>query len=605
MEELEELAERFAEHGAEAEDAEAILNRWNGHPERIAEDIFRVRSNTTHEVEDLRLFYPYQPKLMHAYFFGDSRLINVYKGRRIGVSFIFCVCLAIDALAHPGTNYAIVSRTKAQSEARISDIKSLLEESKLGFTDLDSDLPTNNKGELELPNGARIRAFTGEPDGARGFDSAKVVFVDEQAFLDDQKATMRAFMPFINLGDAQMLQVSTPKVSNDVFLQTHRSGSERGKDGVIAIKQSSFKNPEDIDPTKSLFEQDAVPVRPDMNIEAVEVERAQDPQGFAQEYLCQPVSDEYRFLSKQKVGDSMRRGAANPEAYEIGTSFGGKLTNDPHYWHPATHAREGGMMCMGVDIGTDGADDTAIAVFEHVGERRFLRFHTMLDRSDLRSLDVYPEDTANPESVADYVYRLAENMGVDKVFIDMTGPGKGFQKSIQYRLGNRAQGFNFSDKKELQRMWGDLNYAFHKDLIHLVPDEELFDQLCAIVKQQSYQDQTPRFSGKDQAEEGKDDLAMATVLAAYPPNFDANRSTSAHQRSNVSGEEYDDIDKPSQSEGEKQGSRELRTRRSGRRNHGDDVYVPSGVTRLAGGTSRRAQTRHEPRHSRKSTSRRY
>ncbi|WP_372611640.1 terminase large subunit domain-containing protein [Halomonas sp.] len=604
MDGLGDLAERFAEHGADIEDAEAILERWTGHPEKIAEDIFRVRSQETHKIEPLRLFYPYQPKLMHAYFYGDSRLTNVYKGRRIGVSFIFCVCIAIDALAHGGTNYAIVSRTKAQSEARISDIADLLSESKLGFTDLDADLPTNNNGELEFPNGANIKAFTGEPDGARGFDSAKVVFVDEMAFLDDQKATMRAFMPFINLGDAQMLQVSTPRVANDTFLQTHRNGTEQGKDGVISIKQPSFKNPEEIDPTKSLFDQDAVPVRPDMNVQAVEVERAQDPQGFAQEYLCQPVSDEYRFLSKQKVGDAMRRGAAMPENYELGTSNGGRPTGQKHYWHPATHARCGGMMSMGVDIGTDGADDTAITVFEHVGEERYLRFHTLLDRSDLRALDVYPEDTANPESVANYVYRLAENMGVDKVFIDMTGPGKGFQKSIQQRLGNRAQGFNFSDKKELERMWGDLNYGFHKNLVHLVPDEDLFDQLCAIVKQQSYKDQTPRFSGKDQAEDGKDDLAMATVLGAYPPHFDANRSTEAHARENVSGESYSDEAGPQKSEGEK-GTRELRVQNSQRRSYGDDVQTPGGVVRLAGGTSKRSQTRYQNRHNRSNSRRRY
>ena len=61
MEELEELAERFAEHGTEAEDAEAILNRWTGHPERIAEDIFRVRNLDSGDIEDLSLFYPYQP----------------------------------------------------------------------------------------------------------------------------------------------------------------------------------------------------------------------------------------------------------------------------------------------------------------------------------------------------------------------------------------------------------------------------------------------------------------------------------------------------------------------------------------------------------------
>jgi hypothetical protein len=96
---MEELAEKLAESEHGLDNAEALVERWTGHPERIAEDIFRVRNLDSGDIEDLSLFYPYQPKLMHAYFFGDGRIINVYKGRRIGVSFVFGVCMAIDGLA--------------------------------------------------------------------------------------------------------------------------------------------------------------------------------------------------------------------------------------------------------------------------------------------------------------------------------------------------------------------------------------------------------------------------------------------------------------------------------------------------------------------------
>ena len=510
---MDDLAEAAAEE-FDATEAE-LLDRWEGAPENIAQDLFQVRDMESGDLVDLDLFYPYQPKLLHAYFYGDESIINVYKGRRIGVSFIFCVAILIDALRSEDRFFAVVSRTKAQSQSRISDIEQLIKYSKI----LDvEDLKKNNKGEIVLPNDATIKAFTGDPDGARGFDSAKCVFVDEMAFLEDQEATMQAFMPFISLGDAQMLQVSTPKVSNDLFLETHERGSEQGRDGVISIQQPTFRNPDDIDITQPLTAQNVEPVRPDLNVETVDTERAQDPQGFAQEYLCRPISDEYRFFTSAGINRAQERAEA-----------------DDYVYSPATHARhEDGMMVMGVDIGID-SDDSAIAVFEHANGHRYLRFHSIVDRGDLNAAGV-GGDPKNPSDLADYIEAVTHNMGVDYVFLDKTGPGRGFQSEVEKRLGRRAHGFNFSDKDEVQRMMGDFNYGLHNDLVTLHPDSAIDGQLEAIVKEQRHESSKPRFSGKKHAPDGKDDLAMALVLGAYPPNFDADRSHSAHQKDEAWGD---------------------------------------------------------------------
>jgi phage FluMu gp28-like protein len=521
-------------------DTSALVERWDGNPRQFAEDVFRVRDPEDGALHDLELIEPYQPKLLDSYFYGDEEIINVYKGRRIGVSFIFCVAILIEALSIPESNYAIVSRTKSQSEERIGDIKDLLKHSRLGFNDLDADLPKNNKGYIILPNGAEIRAFSGDPDAARGFDSAKTVMVDEQAFIDDQEAVLQAFMSFINLvPGARMLQISTPRVSNDKFMETHGRGTEYGNEGVISVKQPSFANNEEIDPTVSLYEQEIQPVR-DFQIGAVEAERAQDPKGFAQEYLCQPISDEYSFFTSEGIQRAQRRGAAIPERYDPESGKGGGKATESNgaYWHPATHARCGGMMVMGVDIatGVEGGDDTTVAVFEHAGEHRYLRFHTAVGREDLRAVDVLG-DPKNPEDLAKYLYRLAENMGVEKLFVDKTGPGTGFRNSINKLFGRRAQGFNFTDQEELDRMMGDFNYGLHNDHITLVPDESIYDQLNAMVKTKSYKTSKPKYSGKEYSKDGKDDMAMALVLGAYPPNFEADRSHSAHQREGAYGEE--------------------------------------------------------------------
>jgi len=571
-------------------DTEALLERWQGHPERIAEDLFRTRDMETGEMEPVNLFYPYQPKLMHAYFYGDESITNVYKGRRIGVSWIFMVCITIDGLTTPDANFAVVSRTQSQSEERLSDMEDLLENSRLGINP-DDWLEKNNQAKKIFPNGATVRAFSGDPDAARGMDSAKTVFVDEMAFLEDQEATMQAFMPFINLGShRQMLQVSTPKVSNDLFLDTHERGSPTGADGVISVKQPSFKNPEEIDIEQSLHEQDVEPVRPDMDVATVEAERAQDPQGFAQEYLCRPIADEYRFFTKEGIFEAMKRGAAHVEGGELH----GKYTG----WSPATHARNGGQMVMGVDIGID-RDDTAIAVFEHSGKHRHLRFHTLLDRQDLMAIGLSGHRPDDPSAVADYIYCVVKNMGIDHVFLDKTGPGKGFQKEVEKRIGRKAHGFNFSDKEEIARMMGDFNYALHNDLITLVPDSSIKGQLEAIVKEQRHETSKPRFSGKKHAPDGKDDLAMALVLGAYPPNFNAERQTTPEQRENVSEPDPEEVT-------DEDDFRGIMRRDDGQTTPASSSESPWGTQNSRTTTSsfnfgtsdRRTETDYEPRHPR-------
>jgi hypothetical protein len=118
-------------------------------------------------------------------------------------------------------------------------------------------------------------------------------------------------------------------------------------------------------------------------------------------------------------------------------------------------------------------------------------------------------------------------------------------------LGRRAEGFDFDDKGEIERMMGDFNYALHNDDITLVEDKDqhLGDQLKAIVKSKNKRTSKPDFSGKDNAPDSKDDLAFAMVLGAFPPNFRADRGTTAQKKENVQGYDPEEGAAP-QAEGE-------------------------------------------------------
>jgi hypothetical protein len=512
---MKEVAEKFADESDDSVDQ--LIERWSGRPDLLAEDIFRAKNLDTEEIEDLTLFRPYQARIMHAYFYGDGKIKNIYKGRRIGVSYVIDICILIEALLKPDTFYPILSKTKSQSNSRISDIKKLIKNAKIEII-----LETDNKDELVLPNGSRIKAYTGDPDSARGDDAPKTVFIDEMAFLEDQSATLDAYLPTISLGSAQMVQVSTPKASNDEFLTTNEAGTSDGKNdrGILSMKQPTFENADEIDIDTSLFDQDVTPIRPDFNLMAAETQRASDPNGFAQEYLCRPVSDEYRFFSMDTIEAAQDRGSS------------------PEYDYGLQRYESTNSMVMAVDIGFN-SDDTAISVFEHAGPRRLLRYHEILDDKTLSQAGITPSSRQNPSAVATRIGQIHDRMDVTSVVMDMTGVGQGFHDEVRREIGRGYTGFNFSDKDSVEEMMGDMNYALHNDLIYLPDDKEMREQLGAIVKQQTYEDSKPRFSGKKHAPDGKDDLAMATVMGAFPPNFKGDKSRSLKQQDSVPDSEPD------------------------------------------------------------------
>jgi phage FluMu gp28-like protein len=491
-------------------DTEALIDRWDGRPDYMAEDIFRVQDlNNPGQYIDLELL-PYQRKFLHAFFYGDEPLLNVYKGRRIGFSFITAVAFVLDSMLTPGAFYGITSPSKSQSKERIDDIYELIEHAKISF-----DLPVDNRDEIQFSNGSTIMAFSGNPDTSRGASSAKALLVDEMAWIEDQDAAMQAFNAFTVLGDSLMVQISTPKLSNDRFLENHEQGSETGKDGIISIKQPSFKNAEEIDPEVSLFDQDAEPVSPYFNLATVERERASDPQGFAQEYLCRPISDEYRFFSSEAIDAAIQRGESDPE----------------YQWGPYT-APEEGRMIMGVDIGIS-SDETTIAVVEHVNDQRKLRYNEAVTDETLSHAGISPADRSNPSAIAKRIGQLKDQMYVDHVVLDETTYGHGFKSEMRDKIGRGIHGFNFTDKDAVAEMMGDLNYSLHNGLVTLVEDAQLEDQLKSIVKKQSSEYSKPKFTGKETAKDGRDDMAMAFALACFPPTLNRN-SKSLRQRTDVS-----------------------------------------------------------------------
>lgn len=511
-----EVLEEFADQlGA---DSEAILERWQGRPDNIIDDIFRVRDIDTGEVRDLELF-DVQRKVVHAYFYGDAGTLNTYKGRRIGYSFIFCACFLLEGMFYPNSYYPLVSRSLGQAKDRIEDIQNLIDHAKI-------EIPTNkdNTDYIELWNDTAFKAFSADSDVSRGDRSGRAVLLDEMAFIEDEKRTMRAFGAFLALGEnRKMVEVSTPNTLNDLFMQEHERGSPDGEDGVISIKQPTFHNADEIDVNISLYDQELEPVRPDINIDRVETDRLADPTGFGQEYLCRPVVDEYRFFSEKTIDEAMQ-----------------KMHRDDYYVGIDAPKFTGARRIMGIDIaaGVEGGDDTVISVMDHNKGERYQKFIEIVDEDSLSELNVSDPDPNDVVQVARYISTVYNQMEVDGAILDKGGVGQTFERQIERQLGRRVVGFDFSDTEAVNDMFEDTNICLRQGEIVLIDNERLEDELKSIVKQKKEDYSTPRYSGKDNSKSGKDDAAMATVLSAFPPKMSDPVATSPSAKQTTSPEEY-------------------------------------------------------------------
>lgn len=493
-----EILESFAEElGA---DSDAIIDRWQGRPDLIIDDIFCVEDIDTGKVRDLNLF-DVQREMVHAYFYSDEGTLNAYKGRRIGYSFVVVVCFLLESLFYPNSYYPVVSRSLKQAKDRISDISDLIDNAKINIP-----VETDNKEYIELWNGSAFEAYSSDSSTSRGRDSARAVLMDEMAFMENQQEAYRAFNAFLSLGEnRKMVQISTPNTKNDLFMQTFRRGSPNGESGVVSIKQPTFANAEEIDIHTPLHEQDLEPVRPELNIDQIEGERMGDPEGFGQEYLCRPVSDEYRFFDEQSIYRATDRARQND--YLTGLS-----------------APKEGRRIMGVDIGIS-QDDTAISVTDHKGDKREQKALIVASDEMLGNIGIKNPDRGNANHIAQLIANIYHQMDVDIVVMDSGGVGQTFELIIERKLGRAIVGFDFSALEDVADMMSDLNAALRNNNVILSPNERLEDELSSIVKEKRSSSANPRFSGKDYSESGKDDTAMATALSMFPPSEAGERVT--------------------------------------------------------------------------------
>lgn len=167
---------------------------------------------------------------------GSGLKVVVKAPRQRGKSFVSQAVLCHYACTYPNTVSAIVEPTNAQARKVFRSIKNGLWETGIIKKANETFL------ELEFTNNSRIMFKSAESgDNLRGYTISGVLVLDEAAFVTQD--ILELVLPWLNVHNAPMLIVSTPKIRDGVFYNYWREGIE-GNTNVISIDWTEWDTSE-------------------------------------------------------------------------------------------------------------------------------------------------------------------------------------------------------------------------------------------------------------------------------------------------------------------------------------------------------------------------
>lgn len=409
-----------------------------------------MASNGKHIV--LPSLYPWQQAVVDAICNkpGSGIKVVVKAPRQRGKSYVSQGVLIHYALTYPNTVSAIVEPTNAQARKVFRSIKNGLWESGLIKKANETFL------EIEFTNNSRIMFKSAESgNNLRGYTISGCCILDEAAFLSPD--ILELVLPWLNVHNAPMLIVSTPKIRDGVFYNYYKEGLE-GKDNVISIDWNDWD-------TSELISQEMVE----------QYRKILTKNQFKSEILGEWLDDEgmvFSYLRENSIPD--KPGACAKRVY------------------------------IGIDFGSgNGGDFTSISAFSDGGEMCFLDYFN--DLSTFQQVERLTGDIISfGKSVA---YINAENNSIGKPMIDLIVQelNKRHQQIIVSRI-NRWITTNTSKSELVKEMQVGLEQGEAK----LFDNKMLMSQMSAYEAQYNPKTQVVTYNG---AYGTHDDCVMSTMLA--------------------------------------------------------------------------------------------
>ncbi len=252
------------------------------------------------------LLLPYQRR----WYDDRSRFKCGIWSRQTGKDFTSAAEIVSDCMDRRATTWMIVAPSERQSFESLLKCKDWSEAFRFAVIaeTEERDFPGAlvKSAEIKFDNGSRIIAVPGRPDTVRGFSAN--VLMTEFAFFDDPEATWRAVFPSITNplrgGEKRLLVISTPNGKGGRGRRFYKIVDENLINPVPGKKQRWNVHKVTIhDAIASGLPQDAAELQ-----EAVD-----DPEAWAQEYLCEFLDSSNVLLPYELIAT-----AESAEASETG-----------------------------------------------------------------------------------------------------------------------------------------------------------------------------------------------------------------------------------------------------------------------------------------------
>lgn len=395
--------------------------------------------------------YPWQKAVVEAICGKPGSGIKVVckAPRQRGKSYCAQAVLVHYACSYPNTVSAIVEPTNAQARKVFRSIKNGLWESGVIKKANETFL------EIEFINNSRIMFKSAESgDNLRGYTVSGVLVLDEAAFVSQE--ILELVLPWLNVHNAPMLIVSTPKIRDGVFYNYWREGIE-GNTNVTSIDWTEWDTSELL--SKDMMEQ---------------YRKTLTANQFKSEILGEWLDDEG--LVFQYVRENLIEGA------------------------PKHCSR----CYIGIDFGAGGGGDyTSFSVFDESGHMCYLDYF-----NDLTTLQQIERLVSDINIFGNKIVSInAENNSIGSPMIDL----------IIKSLNDQNQGVLVSKinrwvttNKSKGELVNQMQVALEQGNVKLFADKTLVNQFTAYEAEYNPKTQVITYNG---AYGTHDDIVMSTMLA--------------------------------------------------------------------------------------------
>lgn len=381
---------------------------------------------------------------------GSGLKVVVKAPRQRGKSFVCQGVLTHYSLTYPNTVSAIIEPTNAQARRVFRSLKNAMWDSGVILKANETFL------EIEFVNGSRIMFKSAESgDSLRGFVISGILILDEAAFVKQE--ILELILPWLNVHNAPMLLVSTPKIRDGVFYNYYKEGLD-GNKNVVSIDWNDWD-------TSELISQEMVE----------QYRKILTANQFRSEILGEWLDDDglvFTYLRENLIPDN-----------------GGEGT---------------GKVYIGIDFGSgNGGDYTSLSAFDSKGDMVFLDFFN--DLSTFQQCERLVADLMKFSNRIDCINAENNSIGSPMIDIIIRELNKNKQQVVVSKI-NRWTTTNTS-KSELVK---NFQVALEQGTTKLFDNKMLLSQFGAYEAQYNPKTQVVTYNG---AYGTHDDLVMSTILA--------------------------------------------------------------------------------------------